>query len=421
MAKILILIGGHLCNGPRPVKEADALTEAGHDVKVAGVWFDPVFAERDCQLVQQKTWQFQPVLDFRPNRQQNRLTQFGVRLQAQLAQQAFQRFRIVSPALLGYGARSMLRTAVREQADLTIVHSEAGLWVATQLLDRGFQVGVDFEDWFSQDLLPLAQATRPIAQLKMLEAHLVRNCTYCLTTSHAMAEAMATAYQAPQPTVIYNAFPLAERELLDWEYRDRQDLDLFSFHWFSQTIGPGRGLETLFQALDYLTHPIEIHLRGNCPAHYRQWLQESIPENWRDRIFIHPTVPNAELLSRIAEHDIGLALESPEIPSRNLTITNKLFQYLQAGLAVIASDTAGQREILTQYPDIGTLIASDSPLELANAIAELSQSPDRVKASKAAAELAIDQLCWEKEAHKLKRLVNITLDVESEAGIKNLK
>ncbi len=417
MAKILILIGGHLCNGPRPVKEADALAAAGHEVTVAGIWFDPAFAERDRQLLQHKSWRFQPVLDFRPHSGRNRLTQMAVRLQTKLAQQLFQRFQIATPALLGYGTQSLLRTALREQADLTIVHSEAGLWVASQLLDRGFRVGVDFEDWFSQDLLPAAQATRPIALLKSLEARLAQNCTYCLTTSQAMAKAIATTYQASQPTVIYNVFPLADRQVLDHQYRDRQNLQHCSLHWFSQTIGPGRGLETLFESLAYLTTPVEIHLRGNCPAHYRSWLEALIPQNWHDRIFVHPTVPNAELLSRIAEHDIGLALESPEILSRDLTVTNKLFQYLQGGLALIASDTAGQRELLSQYAATSQLISPNSPIDLANAIQAFSQNPDRLKAAKTAALKAIEALCWEQEAEKLKQQAEQALNVERQAVV----
>ncbi len=41
MAKILILIGGHLRTAPRPQKEAETLANAGHEVTVRGFWFDP--------------------------------------------------------------------------------------------------------------------------------------------------------------------------------------------------------------------------------------------------------------------------------------------------------------------------------------------------------------------------------------------
>ncbi|MEQ9370295.1 MAG: glycosyltransferase [Coleofasciculus chthonoplastes F3-SA18-01] len=410
MTKILILIGGHLCTAPRPQKEAETLANAGHDVTVRGFWFDPELVKRDRILFANKKWRFEPIVDFQPT---HRLNNWKIRLQSRLAKEQFQQFGIFSPGLLGYGAKAMLKVARQACADLTIVHSEAGLWVGNQLLNEGFRVGVDFEDWFSEDLPPTARAARPIAQLKALESRLARECIYCLTTSHALAEALAEAYQAPKPTVIYNTFPWAEREQIDHQKRDRKNLKLSSVHWFSQTIGPGRGLETLFQALPYLHIPVEIHLRGNYPESARQWLEPLVTSEWRDRIFIHPTVPNAELLSRIAEHDIGLALEYTDIPSRNLTVTNKLFQYLQAGLAVIATDTAGQREILSQQPAIGRLIPSQNPVALAQALKDLLCTPEKLNTTKAnSLKVAQENFSWEYQVKVLiERIENVMRNI----------
>jgi glycosyltransferase involved in cell wall biosynthesis len=399
MAKILILIGGHLCTAPRPQKEAETLAQAGHEVTVRGFWFDPELVSRDRQLLTNKNWRFEPIVDFQPNHRRQNLS---IRLQNRLAKTAFQRFGLFSPALLGYGVNAMLRAARKVRADLTIVHSEAGLWVGDRLLNEGFRVGVDFEDWFSEDLLPVAQTTRPIAQLKQLEGRLARDCTYCVTTSHALSEALSKTYQAPEPTIIYNTFPLAEREHLDHQIKDRQNLKVPSLHWFSQTIGPGRGLELLFQALPRLDSPVEIHLRGSCSESARQWIEALVPSNWRSQMFIHPTVPNGELLSRIAEHDIGLALEHPQIPSRNLTITNKLFQYLQAGLAVVATNTAGQQEIFSASPEIGRLISNENPDLLAQALKDLLSDPQKLATAKTASLQSFQsQFCWEKQAENL--------------------
>ncbi|MFK0734712.1 MAG: glycosyltransferase [Gloeotrichia echinulata GP01] len=404
MAKILILIGAHLCTAPRPQKEAEALANAGHDVTVRGFWFEPELVKRDRLLMANKKWQFAPIIDFQPNQKFNN---WAIRLQGRLAREKFQRFGIFSPDLLGYGAKAMLKVARKTRADLTIVHSEAGLWVGNQLLDEGYKVGVDFEDWFSEDLLPLARVSRPITQLKLLESRLAQECNYCLTTSQSLAEALAKAYHARQPTVIYNVFPWSERLQIDQQKRDRQNLNLPSVHWFSQTIGPGRGLETLFQALPYIKIPLEIHLRGNYPESSRQWLEPLVPDEWRDRLFVHPTVPNGELLSRIAEHDIGLALEYNDIPSRNLTVTNKLFQYLQAGLAIIATDTAGQREILSQYPAIGHLIPSNDPVALAQALKNLLCESEKLPAAQAASlQAAKEQFCWETQVDILCKTFN---------------
>jgi glycosyltransferase involved in cell wall biosynthesis len=403
MAKILILIGAHLCTAPRSQKEAQTLSEAGHDVIVGGFWFDRELVDRDLLLIANKKYQFEPIVDFQPTQKFNNLS---VRIRSRIAQEKFKRFGIFSPELLGFDPIAMLKFARKFKADLTIVHSEAGLWVGDKLLDEGFRVGVDFEDWFSEDLLPEARIARPIAQLKRLESRLARDCTYCLTTSHSLADAMAKAYKAPKPTVIYNVFPWSERSQIDGQILDRQNINILSLHWFSQTIGAGRGLETLFQSLEYITTPLEIHLRGNYPESSRQWLEPLIPAGWIDRVFIHPTVPNDELLSRIAEHDIGLALEIPYCLNKQFTVSNKLFQYLQAGLAVIATDTDGQKEILSHHPQFGQLIPNNDPIALAESINDLLANPKKSAVMKEAALLATqDKLRWEYQEKKILELV----------------
>jgi glycosyltransferase involved in cell wall biosynthesis len=433
MARILILIGGHLCTAPRPQKEANTLAAAGHDVMVGGVWFDAALSQRDEALMADKTWRFCPVLDFRPGR----ASRFGVRLQARMTRQLYQRFGVKSPALLGYGARRLLRLARTHRADLTIVHSEAGLWVGQQLLKQGYGVGVDFEDWFSQDLLPSVQHQRPVTWIAELEGLLLQQCRYRLTTSQAMAKAMAGHHQVAPPTVIYNVFPslglendaplpptltaTARGSRLIPQAADAKCLDGFPpihLHWFSQTIGPGRGLELLFEALSHLSVKVEVHLRGNCSAQNRHWLAQQIPAAWANHIHIHATVSNHELPARIAENDIGLALEQTSPPSRNLTVTNKLFQYLQAGLAVIATDTAGQREVFQQFPHIGHLVDGGDAIGLAVAIEYLVCHPTKLRAAQAAArEVATTQLCWELESQKLLKAAEETLPESQDSMI----
>jgi glycosyltransferase involved in cell wall biosynthesis len=419
MARILILIGAHLSTAPRPQKEAAALAAAGHDVTVGGFWFNSVQVARDRLILATAPYQFQPIVDFQPDapkgvplqrRWINRWTNLSVRLRTRLARELFKRFGICTPNLMGILPQAMLKYARQFKADLTIVHSEAGLWVGSKLLAEGFRVGVDFEDWFSEDLLPEAQRERPINVIKSLEKELAQRCTYSITTSESMAAGLATAYQIPKPTVIYNVFPWEERQQLDGQIRDRQNLAVPSLHWFSQTIGQGRGLEILFVALSEISEPLEIHLRGHYPESSQQWLEPQIPELWRDRIFIHPTVANHELLSRIAEHDIGLALEIPYCLNKQFTTSNKLFQYLQAGLAVIATETAGQKEVLSNYPDVGILVPSGDAHALAAAIRELVHDPQRLAQRKQTAlKSAQQEYNWECQAPKLVALADRAL------------
>lgn len=412
MPRILILAAGHLWSNPRSQKEADALAGAGHQVKIGGIWFDQAGADLDFGLASGRAWKFEPFLDLRPATRIGRARNLLARSGNRLAREAYSRLGIRSPSLFGYGTREMLRTAIRTAADLTIVRSEAGMWVANSLLDRGQRVGVDFEDWYSEDLQPGSRATHPIRWLKQLERRVAAECVYAVTTSAVMANEIAAEYRVPAPHVVYNTFPLGDSAKFDGNRRDRKNMGIPSVHWFSQTIGPGRGLELLFVAAERVTRPFEIHLRGRLLANYAGWFAAIVPPGLRERVFVHDTVPNEELPSRIAEHDIGLALEAQNVRSRNLTITNKLFQYMQAGLAIIATDTAGQREVFSQAPDMGLLIRNDDPDALARALGELLGDAKRLSAAKGAAAAAFrEKFHWERQSSVVAQQVDRAIAV----------
>ncbi len=391
--RILILIAQHLHTAPRPQKEALALAKAGYDVTIAGAWHDETFAQRDRQLVREHGYQLACYADFRPRRP---VTRTLLRLQSKVARLAWQHQGRFSPALLGYGVRQMHKFARQFAADLTIVHAEGSLWVGDQLLRAKRRVRVDFEDWFSNDLLPEARVHRPIEQLRQMEHRLMQQCRYCLTPSQAMAQAMAAAFDTDALTCIYNVFPFAERRALDGEWRDRIDRQHPSLHWFSQTIGPGRGLEMLCDALSRISEPFELHLRGRCKPDYEAALRQRLRPEQRGQLVVHATVSNHELLSRIAEHDIGLALEQPDCPSRDLTVTNKLFQYLQGGLALIATQTQGQAEAVAAA-ECGRLVPPHDKTALTDAIAVLLRDPEqRRREQQKALHAAQSKLCWER-------------------------
>lgn len=394
MATIRILIAGHLCNAPRPQKEAAALAGAGHRVTVQGVWSNEVFAQRDRLLLRNAPFAFEPVADIRQGHPGALRHRFACRVASTL----YRRARVFAPATLGYAVRAQLAEARAAQADLTIVHSEGGLWVGSRLLAAGLRVGVDFEDWFSEDLLPADRATRPVASIRKVERELLRRASYRVTTSTALANALSKDSDTLAPAVVYNVFPWAERSPSD-AASDRHDTSMPSIHWFSQTIGPGRGLEEFFSAMPKILFPCEVHLRGQVASVGGKELLDTIPSEWRDRVHHHPTVDNEELPGRIAGHDIGLALETDSIPSRDLTVTNKLFQYLLGGLAVVASATQGQREIAARTGRAIHLLPPGNAEAVAAVINSLLADRAVLEASKRdALESAHREFCWEKQS-----------------------
>jgi glycosyltransferase involved in cell wall biosynthesis len=317
-------------------------------------------------------------------------------VRAKLGQLAYRVAGLQNRWQLGIAVSALRQSARKRSADLFIAHSEAALVVADELVSAGKCVGIDMEDWFSEDLLPEVRRSRPTAYLGRLERSVLLNARHSTCTSRAMSEALAREFGCKPPVVIYNAFPWADRKGMDGLSKDRREPGVPSIHWYSQTLGPARGLEDLLAALPMIAVPVQIHLRGRPAAGFPEWLAARVSPALRSRIYQHDLVSNDDLLSRIAEHDIGFAGEMPFCRSRDLTVTNKILQYLLAGLAVVASDTAGQREVASHAAGAVNLYPSGDSVSLASAIDRVLASANVLAAAKAASlRAAEERFSWE--------------------------
>jgi glycosyltransferase involved in cell wall biosynthesis len=399
--RIVIITGAHLCRNPRVVKEAQALGEAGYDVSVLAPLTQDELMEDDTAILEGASFRRVVSCDVRPSSGFQSTIGRGTR---RLALEANRRLGLQLPEELGYGVRASLRRARAMDADYYIGHQEVGAWVCWKLMKEGRAVGADLEDWYSRDLLPENRVGRPVELLDRVEGDLVCRARHVTTTSNAMADAMAEAY-GRRPEVIYNAFPWADREHMDGSRKDRLPDDRPSLFWFSQTIGPGRGLEELIDAVRSLEVRVQLHLRGNVDRAYRDSLLARLGSSSPHAIRFHSLVSPGELLSRIAEHDIGLALELREPPSRDLTITNKILQYLQGGLAVVGTDTLGQREVATTA--VGAVrLCTGTPSELVTELNMLLKDVKLLKEARLAGlEAARQAFSWETQQSYLLGLV----------------
>jgi glycosyltransferase involved in cell wall biosynthesis len=387
--KVCLLIGGHLATAPRPQKEAAALRDAGFEVCILGGWWNDDLAKEDLDLASRLSVRFKPVVDIRPNVSQGRLT----RLKNRLARELFSHTRICLPRSIGLNAPELLKNVAKENANLVIAHCEAGLWVAKQIKNVNVKIGVDFEDWFSHDLLPRDRANRPVRTIEKLENWCLKNADLTITTSQSLSDALCRHYRSiKKPLVIPNVFPWKERA--DLPPKISTERDFVSLYWYSQTIGPGRGLELLGHALNSTHGNWRLNLRGRLSN--STWLEQTFSKSVLERTHILPPVPNDALLAANAEHDIGLALEIPHCESRNLTVTNKFFDYMRAGLAVIATKTEGQAWAFQRTPNVGRLVSFDSADELANCINSLIASPLQLQEMKKNSLLAAEKIwAWE--------------------------
>ena len=202
----------------------------------------------------------------------------------------------------------MLFSARAHAADLTIVHNEIAHWAGTRLLREGRRVAADIEDWHSEDLLPEARAHRPIGQLRAIERTLLHDCVYTTTTSAALAAALHATHGGRKPEVITNSFPLQAAP------RRGAPGEPPTLVWFSQTLGPGRGIEEFLAAWRATSQPSRVLLVGEAAPAYVAELLGALPAERRDRLTVQGLVAPDALPALLAQQDVGLALE-PTSPS----------------------------------------------------------------------------------------------------------
>lgn len=393
---ILILTASHLCRNPRVVKEATALGAAGYDVTVMSLSVQERFERMDRELLRGLPFK-RVTIDYAADTSAARLADFFQRGATWVARRVCSELEIETAQTLG-PASALLNFARSFPADLTIVHTEIPIWAAQHLIQDGRRVAVDVEDWYSEDLLFADRQSRPIKLLRYAEAFALRHAVYSSATAQSMADALTGAYQCPPPIVIRNSFPLQPRSRVDQPACTGAP----SFIWFSQTIGPGRGLELFFAAWARTTQPSKIYLLGDERPGYRQKLLARLPAARRGDVHFIPLVTPEELPFKLAEFDIGLALEPRWPLNRNITITNKILQYMNAGLAVIATDTAGQQEVMAAAPACGLLISAHETTEYAAKLDALLGDHGRLRATQLASRAAAErEFCWERETPRL--------------------
>lgn len=388
---------------PRVIKEADVLAAAGYSVRV-------VFAqngtlekrEHDAALLVGRNWRWSAI----PWGAQG-AREAALRWWSALRMRAFQRvpriaWRLGRFAEMGEGRMfpELAKAASRERADLFIGHYPTGLAAAGVAAAqwRAF-LTFDAEDFHTGEGHHDAQEAR----IDFIQRRYLSRCAYATASSAGIAEALCAAYPTIDARAVHNVFSWSDRDELDDRTIDRQG-DRLSLYWFSQTIGLDRGLQDAIRAAGLLGGArVQIHLRGNLSQEVRDQLFVLAREcGVASDLFIHAQVPPGKLLSRAAEHDIGLALEQGQTLNRTICATNKLFLYMLAGLAIAATRVSGQERILSDTADVGILYTPGNYRELAQHLERWRTNPAALAmAKRAALDAARGRWNWEAEAETL--------------------
>lgn len=388
--KIVLISSGQPSLNPRLVKEADALAEAGYLVTILYAYWNDWGTAFDELLLPAKKWK---AIRVGGHPQQARFTFFLSRLIHKMAKLGLNIFgpEYFASYAITRSSFFLLGAAKKYQADLYIGHNLGALpAVIKAAKDNNRPCGFDAEDFYRNDQSD-SPTNKDVVLKTYLEDKYLPQVDYLSASSPQIAEAYHKLYADKKLVTILNVFPLSEK-IQQTSFSGSGIIKLF---WFSQTIGHGRGLEDILAAINLLNDlPLELHLLGHCNKGYQQELR-----NRSNAICFHEPVPSDQLAHFASQFDIGIAAEKTTPYNRDICLTNKIFTYMQAGLAIVGSNTIAQQSLLNQHPAIGMTYENGNLQSLATALQHYSQHRDQLTLARhASLKLAHEKYNWEQES-----------------------
>ncbi len=122
-----------------------------------------------------------------------------------------------------------------------------------------------------------------------------------------------------------------------------------------------------------------------------------------DKVFFLPKQPMEILYQYTSLADFGLTLDKDTNLNYRFSLPNKLFDYIQAGLPVLASDLTEVRKIIDQYK-IGKIAPSTSVTDIAATMKQMISDDHQFVLWKENLKIAASELCWENEEKKLLKI-----------------
>lgn len=394
---MLITTGQPSCN-PRIVKEADAFTNAGHDVMVLYCFYIRWAAASDLSLLQKANWKFKMVggSPFR-NKVQFFFTRMRNRFCRLLNQLNILDF-LIAERTEARCYDELIHAAKKIKADWYIAHNLGALPVAVKAAAfHKSKCGFDFEDYHRGEILPGDSVN--FKRIIYLEMKCLKLVNYISAASPMILDSVLKDLPVKNITslTINNCFPLAQQPL----YRERSINDNhLRLFWFSQTVGVNRGLEVLIEAM-LKNHDLSVSLTlaGRCNKDLLTYISQH-PRYVNDAIHYAGIIEPDKLPAFAAQFDVGLAIESGIPLNRDICLTNKIFTYLLGGNALILSETSMQAAFNKTYK-VGQTFAVKDVQALADKINMYKNFEQLEAQRKYNYVLAKEQLNWEKESKKL--------------------
>lgn len=401
MKRIAMVVWNEFLNDARVLKEAETLQRSGYQVCVFALHTPGVTKTNECfdsgiqviRVARSPFWKWRKsAISTMPNNSPNvKKSKAGLKHQL---------LRIITRTWTHF---CLMFQMLRYKADVVHAHDVNTLptaWLAaklgkSQLVYDAHEISTSREGYSSFRRL-----------VAIIEKWLMPKADGTITTTDARAKFFARAYKIKRPTVLQNR---PRFKAFDTTNRIRSELGLnetWPIILYQGGLQQGRGLEKLINTASLVSNAYFVFIGGGRLA--QSLSQLSSDSGLQDRVYFIPTVSLADLPSYTASADIGVQPIENTCLNHYTTDSNKLFEYLTAGLPVVATNFPEIRKIV-QHNEVGILVPHNDTLALAAALnALVSDSALRSKFSNNARATAY-RLNWEEQESRLVELYDCVL------------
>jgi glycosyltransferase involved in cell wall biosynthesis len=237
------------------------------------------------------------------------------------------------------------------------------------------------------------------------ERRIARKEDDVVTVSESIAHHMAGLLGVPQPTVVRNlpyassvAGPSDLRRLL----RMAPEAKLLVYTGKATF---NRGLEEVIDAMASLPPSVHLLVLGNFEPRFKAVLDAKVTEHGLEgRFHHHGPVPSEEVSRWASSGDLCLVPIKGVCLSYEYCLPNKLFEGIQAGLPILATNLVEMRRTLEQY-GCGLTYQSGNIGDLRAKILHILGTPGVSEQLRSNAVKAARQLNWENEKRRLLQLL----------------
>ena len=159
-----------------------------------------------------------------------------------------------------------------------------------------------------------------------------------------------------------------------------------------------RGAEELVQAMSFLDDCFLMIIGGGDVLPILKQMVEDL--NITDRVRFFPRMPYQQMMAYTQLAELGFCLDKDTNLNYRFSLPNKLFDFIQAGVPIVASHLTEIEKIITKY-DIGLFIPDHDPKSIAETIREGLENVERRSVWKKGLVKAAEELCWENESKAL--------------------